>query len=247
MLATPFVLGAAGANAILIDLAFVLDESVSIGDANYQTMKTGLANALNSIPTTGPDQYRIAVVSFATGVQTIVDPTIVTAANLASIQAAINADAFTGGYTNTPLALQTVGLIYQNAGELGDLSLINLSTDGNPRRWHWNLESQTLAARDSLVAAGWDGLSVEAIGTNLNIDFLLSLVAPQPATLVTDPTMLPNPAVAGFVLTVAGFEDYANAIEVKVQKIVGVPEPGTLGLLGAGLFGFGFARRKTAA
>jgi len=62
---------------------------------------------------------------------------------------------------------------------------------------------------------------VEAIRTNLNIDFLLSLVAPQPAKLVTDPTMLPNPAVAGFVLTVAGFEDYANAIElvwIRIRK-----------------------------
>ncbi len=61
-----------------------------------------------------------------------------------------------------------------------------------------------------------------------------------------DPNALPNPLTQGFVLRVDNFADYQGAISAKIQRIVQVPEPGTLTLLGLAGVWFGFGRRRKA-
>lgn len=221
------------ANAALIDLGFALDESGSIGLANWGVEKGGLANALSLVPTGGPDQYRITVVSFDSAASMIVAPTILTAGNLAAIQAQINVAPYNGGGTNVTTGVSLLTSLVSGVG-FGDTSYMNVSTDGFSA-------GDPTASRNAAVAAGWDAISAEAIG-NFDLSFLSALVYPQPGVL--NPSPLPDPLVQGFIIQVANFADYEAAIASKVQAITGVPEPSTILLLGSGMVGLWFARRR---
>jgi len=246
VLAVGMAIGSLGttAHAALIDIGFAIDESGSIGSSNYTTVKTGLANALSLIPTSGPDQYRIAVVSFdTTATNIIAPPTVVTAANLATLQATINAAPYNGGGTAIHAGVDRLTQLFTAVG-LGDTTLFNVSTDG---------QSSITALQASATAAynaGVDGLSFEGIGGGVNTAGLLSVAFPTPSVLATVAT-IPDPTQHGFVLPIAGFADYQAAINAKVQHIVNptIPLPAALPLMasGFGLMGFmGWRRRKAA-
>lgn len=233
--------GAIPAQAAIIDLGFSLDRSGSVGASNWSLITTGLSSALSSIPLTGPDQYRVSVSSFSTSATLDVAPIILTSANIASVQAAILGIAYTGGFTCIDCSVTQLTTAVSGVG-FGDLSFLNLSTDGVPNVGNTNGNTIRTAA----VAAGWDSLSAEAIGS-FDLTFLGNFVSPQPAFITDDPTLLPNPLTQGFILEVANFTDYASAIEAKVQLIVDppkVPEPSAvLGLLGVAGLG-ALARRR---
>ncbi|MCM8611496.1 VWA domain-containing protein [Accumulibacter sp.] len=235
-------IAAGSANAAVIDLGFVLDRSGSVGSGNWTSVTSGLANALAVIPTAGPNQYRIAVSSFATTASVDVLPVILTAGNLAGIQASINAIAFTNGNTCIQCGTTALTNAYIADGGLSSSSLMNISTDGVPNIG----ETNGTTLRNSLTASGWDSISAEAIG-NFNLSFLQALVSPNPGVTTNDPNALPNPLVQGFVLTVANFDDYGPAIAAKVQNIVDLPEPGSVALLGVALAGIAGLRRKQAS
>lgn len=235
-------IAAGSANAAVIDLGFVLDRSGSVGSGNWTSVTSGLANALAVIPTAGPNQYRIGVSSFSTGASVDVAPIILTAGNLAGIQASINAIAFNGGNTCIQCGTTALTNAYIADGGLSSSSLMNISTDGVPNIG----ETNGTTLRNSLTASGWDSISAEAIG-NFNLSFLQALVSPNPGVTTNDPNALPNPLVQGFVLTVANFNDYGPAIAAKVQNIVDLPEPGSVALLGVALAGIAGLRRKQAS
>jgi|GEM_PF-2106538 len=237
--------GVSGTQAAIIDLGFLLDESGSVGSTNYTTAKTALANALASIPTTGANQYRVGVVSFSGSATTLVTPTIVTGDNLGTIQSAITGDSHSGGTTNMTAGINQLVADFDAVG-LGSTSLMNITTDGQP-----NSDSNASSAASDALAAGWDSISAEAIGS-ADTAFLLSIASPTPSVLVNPGDDIPNPLTNGFVITVANFDAYGDAIEAKVQRIVDsavVPVPAALPLLlgGLGVLGFLGHRRKTAA
>ena len=58
-------MGASASHAATVDLAFIVDESGSIGQSGYQTAMTALSNALSVIPFDDPETtYTVTVVKF---------------------------------------------------------------------------------------------------------------------------------------------------------------------------------------
>lgn len=233
------------ARADIIDLGFSLDSSGSVGSANWNLVTSGLANALDEIPLTGDDQYRISVVGFSSSAFDIVLPTILTSDNLATVQSQITSAPFTSGSTCISCSIDLLTANKIATGGFGNASLINISTDGEPNVG--NLDGSSL--RESAIAAGWDGLSAEAIGS-FDLGFLSNLVFPQPPLITDDPTeiLTIDPFEQGFVLQVENFEDYEFAIADKVRAIPDgdkIPEPGTvLGLLAISGLGLGLKKKK---
>lgn len=246
---------ATSAQAALIDLGFSLDASSSVNTANFNIARAALANALSVIPTSGPNQYRVAVSTFATGFVEIVAPTILTAANVAAVQASVAAAVRTGGGTNTAGAITAMAAQFSSLpGGFGATTLLNITTDGSP-----NNQSAAVDAAVAAVAAGVDGISFEAVDnpSDTTLNNMLAIARPLPSVLVTDLAAIPNATLSGFVIPVSTFEGYSAAITAKIGRIVDdtgggtpvIPLPAGLPLLLTGLAIFGGlrARRRAAA
>ncbi|MEM6758764.1 MAG: VWA domain-containing protein [Pseudomonadota bacterium] len=251
--------GVSSADARTIDLGFSLDTSGSVGSADFAVARTALAQALSNIPTTGPVTYRIAVTKFSSSVTTVVPVTQITGANIGAIQTAIANTAFVGGATRTADAITTTFDLFAAVG-LGDTTLINITTDGEPFEGtrvgavqsQLNAEAAALAAFNN----GLDGLSFETVGTFSATDlnnaariagFGTAGVASNGVVLApTD--AIPDPTQTGFVLPVASFAGYSAAIDAKVEEVVintqVVPLPAGLPLMLAGIAAFAFVRRR---
>jgi hypothetical protein len=259
--------GAAPSHAALIDLGFVFDRSTSINSTDFALARTALANAIALIPVDNPDvQYRIGVASFGTNGRTEVAPTILTAATQATVLASINAMTQVGGGA-TAMADGIDRLVADFAalaGGLGDFSLMNMTTDGQPNNLRdvgttGNSFTDTVNAAADAAAAGWDSLSIEAVGSGANsvsaLTFLSSIAFPTPVQIVASGGALPNPLVNSFVLQVTDFGAYGDAIAAKVRRIVDdtgggsavVPLPAAGWMLLAALGGLTVLRRRSAA
>lgn len=246
---------ATSVHAAVIDLGFSLDGSGSISTTEFNIMRTGLSTALSSIPTSGGNQYRIAVTSYGgSGVATVVAPTIVTAANIAAIQAAVAGATKLGGGTPTDQAITaTFNLFASSATGLGSTTILNISTDGAPN-------SQIAAENAALAAynAGLDGLGFEAIGfSGTGLTNMAKIAGLGTAGIASNGVVLnvgdpiPNATTTGFVLPVTDFSGYSAAIGAKVQKVVidtgAVPLPAAAWMLIVALGGlFGLRRRSMA-
>jgi hypothetical protein len=248
--ATVIALGALAsapsANGGVIQLGFIIDESGSIGSGNYNTIKNGLANAINNfIPTNG--QYEISVISFASGTQNLVSNVLINSvAARTAVANAVLADTFTGGGTNMTGAFNAMNsLLLASTLEI-DASYVNLGTDGVA-----NSPTNAAAARNNLIGtgvgqAGVDNISIEAIGGGVDATFLQnSICYPGPC----DTTFPYNFPTQGFYIAVANAEAYAGAIAEKIQTVVDatVPAPAPIALFGLGLAAMGFVRRRIAA
>jgi hypothetical protein len=82
------------ANAATIQLGFILDSSASIGAANWNIIRNGLATGVNThVPLAGTDAYEVTVVSFSTTAVAFIQNFLVTDAasrtNLANQIAAL--------------------------------------------------------------------------------------------------------------------------------------------------------------
>ena len=231
-------------------LGFLIDASGSIGSSNFNTMRTGYASALAALPTDG--SIELTVVTFASGTATVVAPTIVTAATLPTILAAINTMVYTGGGTATDAGINAIRGLMTGSGNFSRNlnSMLNIATDGVP-----NSTSAAITAAVNAENAGIDALTAEAIGS-FDSNFLRDLVfsplngpCNDCGTLLAVNATPPNPMTSNpWVLPVNSFDDFPTAIHAKIQASVGeVPEPGVLTLLALGLVGLGFARRNRSA
>jgi uncharacterized protein YegL len=228
----------AGSAQAVTQLGFILDESGSIGSSNYTIIKNGLANAINTIiPTTG--EYEISVVSFDSGSQILVNHVLIDSiAARTAVANLILADTFSGGTTAMNLGFSVLGGVLASSTLQIGSSYVNLATDGIP-----NDQNAATLARNALLAAGVDNISIEAIGSGVDANYLQNTICyPGPCDNTIPFNNFPN---QGFYLAVADAQGYANAIGYKIQVVTNqTPEPESLALMSIGAMGLLLAARR---
>lgn len=237
------------ANAATIQLGFILDRSGSIGGANWNTIVDGLSAAVTAhIPVGGADTYEVSVVSFATSASIdIANVSVGTVAQRTALATSIfnlgdgrSNDVYTGGLTNFNDAFTKMQDALDNT-TLGNStkSYVNFATDGVQ-----NQGGTGVAQRNALITAGVDNISIEGIGSGVDASDLQSnFCYPTPCD-TTSPYNFPT---NGFYIGVANAAGYASAIGNKIRTVTNqVSEPSALALVGLGLVGAGFLRRRAA-
>jgi len=241
-------LGVTPASADIVQLGFILDRSGSIGLSGFNTMTTGLANAMDLLLVpNAADTYEVTVVSFAQTASVVLAPTVVTSANLTSVKNTITAASYSGGTTNYDHAftLMTSLLTDSLTGQARyATSYVNFATDGDPNACGASGTGATTTqarncaktALNAMIAAGIDNISIEGIGvTSGTKGFLVGDICYPTSCDETDPYAFPS---QGFYIEVANPQGYADAIGHKVRIVTGqAPEPEMLSLLGLGLLG----------
>lgn len=241
--------------AAITQLGFMLDASGSVSSSDYNLLRSGLANAIASLPVDGT--VEITIVTYGSGVATVTSPTILTAATLPTIQNAINTHTKFGGGTATDAAINAMTALLTGSAVFSapdTKSILNLATDGVP-----NSQAATEAAALAAFAAGIDAMGIEAIGSGVSsasaLNNMAAIAFPDTVTILpVNSTNIPNPVNGSFVVPVSDFSQLDAVLLAKVQASVnppppGVPEPGSIALvLGAlGLMVRSVAKRSSGA
>lgn len=253
--------------AEVIDLGFIIDESGSVGQTNYEGSISALRNAISQVPLSdGTTTYRVGVVSFGSGAATVATPVAFdSAANKTSVLNALldessRADGGSLAYnvpfgitdaTNYVAAFDKLSGDFSGAfGSLGDTSVANMTTDGGFNEGG----DPTQRANDLRNVDGWDSLSFEAVAnTSVSDENFLAGIGFDTTgiggcNITNDASTLSDVVNDCFVIDVPSFAAYEEAVLSKVAQTVidtggniqtgVIPLPAGLPLLLTGLAAF---------
>lgn len=221
LIASLFFMAALGttAHAGPIGLSLVIDGSGSIGSSDFTTQKNAYANVLSTIPADGT--LAVGVYQFSASVVTeYAFQTIDDVADRDALVAAINAMSQLGSLTAIGDGINTAtdDMVAYGIGNL-DKAIIDVSTDGVN-----NTGANPNTAADDAITAGINAVNCLGIGASANCGFI---------------------AGTGSFAVTATFDTLEQTLRDKIGREtgIGVPVPGTLLIMGAGLLGFGARRR----
>ncbi|MGD9118474.1 MAG: PKD domain-containing protein, partial [Dehalococcoidia bacterium] len=227
-----------------VQLAVILDGSSSITPDDWTTMVTGLSNAItNCMPHDGT--VELTVIQFGGmstySAQVEIEPTIITAANYASVAADILAITQMTGYT--PLAcgitLAADTMAASPCYNIEGRQVINVVTDGLPNiccgagaytgtsccpgtDTCTDAQNSAIAARTYAIGLGVDEIDVEFISTGTDGSEWLrdNIIYPATGYMYPDdpPTTWP-PTGPGWVRVITSYGDFAEAICEKFVMI----------------------------
>ena len=227
--------GTAKAVPVDLELSLVVDSSGSISNAEFTQQVSGYAAAFRLAPVidsivNAPGGIAVNTILFSSGATEVIEfrqlQTQQEVLDFADDLEAINR---IGGGTVIASGINlAVDTLAANNFE-SDNVIIDVSGDGTSSQF------STQTARDNALASGVDRINGLAIGGDNIFNFYQANVIGGPNA---------------FVLQAEGFDEFADAIgqkiaaEVGASPTIGVPEPGVVSMLGAGLLIFGFIMRR---
>ena len=230
------IAGQAAAVPVALELALLVDVSGSVDNTEYNLQRQGYVDAFNDpgiqaqiaarpggiavtyIVWSGANEQSVEV-----GWTHITDAT--SAGNFATAVSNVTLDF--GGLTAPGSAINFTVPLFSGNGFEGTRLVIDVSGDGTE-----NDGDDTSDARDAALLAGINAINGLAIGG---------------ATIETFYQNNIQGGAGSFTIGVSDFDDFPPAVRSKIgREITGVPEPGSLALIGLAFAGLAFFRRRRA-
>jgi len=209
---------------VLVQVAFLLDSSGSIGYGNWNIIVNGLADAVRDsdcLPHNG--SVELTIVRFGCEDADVpVGPVVITSGNADMVAADIADIAYwSAPCTSIDEAFDEARQALKNSPNFSRSvkQAINLVTDGYPDCYECAEESRDDLIQDLLMTESQDVICCEAIGDGANVTWLRDWIAfPQPGC--DWPVGDPNPDCPGWVREVEDAEEFAETICEKLEAIL---------------------------